>query len=95
MNNYQQSLTSDIDRYDIKTITNLLHGNHDPTDRLPYSMLIDVAKGRDYAKHLLDSLIDQGASKEQLIDSQRFLILHIKVIEALCKHYDESRLPND
>lgn len=85
-----QLYTSGLNRFDPRTIKNLLDGNHDPADRLPYSMLLEVLKGKGYAKDLCDQLEANNPNRIELMEAQRFLILHVKVIHALCRHYVES-----
>lgn len=82
---------SDLERYDPETILNLINGNHDPNDRLPYSMLVNILRGKDYADSLL-AFNKQDGDKTFIEMAHRFVILHVKVIQALCKHYDESTL---
>lgn len=86
----KQLYTSGLNRFDPRTIKNLLDGNHNPADRLPYSMLVEVLRGKDYSQQLCDQLSTSKASRATLMEAQRFLILHVKVIHALCHHYDES-----
>jgi hypothetical protein len=53
-------------------------------------MLVDVLKGKEYAQELVDHLVANNSKRPQLLEAQRFLILHVKVIHALCRHYVES-----
>ena len=85
-----QLYTSGLNRFDPRTIKNLLDGNHNPADRLPYSMLVEVLRGKDYSQQLCDQLEANNPGRTELMEAQRFLILHVKVIHALCRHYVES-----
>lgn len=78
------------ERYDQETIQNLINGVHDPNDRLPYSMLIKILRGRDHALELLASNQAKG-NKSFIRMAEQYVLLHHKVIYALCRHYDESR----
>lgn len=82
---------SSLNKFDAKTIKNLIEGKHNPADRLPYSMLVEVLRGLEYAKDLIDQLeANNNSKRSQLIEARRFLALHNKVINALCHHYLES-----
>ena len=94
MNNHlsgnNRLIGSALERYDQDTILNLINGNHDPNDRLPYSMLVNVLRGKDYAEDVL--FFNEMKGDRTLVEmAERFVLLHLKVIEALCKHYDDSR----
>ncbi len=77
-------------RFDKKTITNLIKGKHDPKDRLPYQMLLDCYKGRRYAQALAEAAL-RFEDPIHVPQAMAFVELHDRVIEALCRHYDESR----
>ena len=81
---------SSLNKFDAKTIKNLIEGKHNPADRLPYSMLVEVLRGTEYAKDLIVQLEANNSKRSQLIEARRFLALHIKIIYALCHHYLES-----
>ena len=76
--------------FDKETITNLLKGTHDPKDLLPYQMLLDTYKGRRYAKALVEAAL-RFDDPRHVPQAMAFVQLHDRVIEALCRHYDESR----
>ena len=81
-------------KYDLATITKLLNGALEPTELLPYSMLIDTYKGRRYAEMLLKAAIHIGDPKN-IAKATQFVDFHDRVINALCRHYDDTRLIQD
>ena len=93
LNNKKNKPDIPLERYDQVTIRNLISGNHDPSDRLPYSMLVNVLRGKDFAEDVL--FYNEMKGDRTFVNmAEQFVLLHIKVIEALCKHYYAEPRPN-
>ena len=76
---YRDTKEFSTERYDQETIQNLINGDHNPNDRLPYSMLIKILRGRDYAMEILASNQAKG-NKSFIRMAEQYVLLHHKVI---------------